>query len=61
MLETSFSEKGTIINACIQPGLLKLAYCLYYVRDSKPKLTYRCNRLPSRQTRCLHPRYRKMN
>lgn len=57
MLETSFSKKGTIINAHIQPGLLKLAYCLYYIKDSKTKLTYYCNGLPSRH--CLHPRYKK--
>lgn len=59
MLESSFSEKSTFINACIRPGLLKLAYCLYYVRDSKPKLTYLCNHLPSRQRHCLQPRYKK--
>lgn len=57
MLETSFSKKGTIINAHIRPGLLKLAYCLYYIKDSKTKLTYYCNGLPSRH--CLHPRYKK--
>jgi len=57
MLETSFSKKGNIIKACIWPALLKLAYCLYYAGDSKTKLTYHCNGLPSRQRHCLHLRY----